>query len=81
MVLIAGAILVFAVITGITIYDKIQTSEANSAATKNSGVTAAPLNNENALNPPSIWNAQTNNASTNATPPLLEPVAPNTNAN
>jgi len=81
VVLIVVAILVFAVIAGITIYEKIQASEANAAAKQSSGVTTAPLNDGNALNPPSIWNAQSNSAPTNATTPLPEPAALDTNAN
>ena len=80
VVLIVATILLFATIAGITIYDKIRTA-SNNAAKQNSGVPAAPLNSGNVLNPPSIWNPQTNNAPTNATTSLPEPAAPDTNAN
>lgn len=81
LVLIVAAILVFATIAGITIYEKIQTSRVNGATKQNPGFSTTPLNNGSDLNPPSIWSAQTNRASTNATTPLPESVAPGTNAN
>lgn len=75
MVLIAAAVMVFAVIAGITIYQRIQSSEPNGASRRNSGVSPVSINNGNDLNPPSLWNAQTNGASTKATMPLSKPSA------
>lgn len=81
VLLIITVVLVFAAIAGITIYEKIQTSEAKDAGTQNPGVPTAPLNKENALNPPSIWNAETNGASTNVTTLSPEPAASDINVN
>lgn len=80
MVLIIAAVLVFAVMAGIIIYNKIQMSQTNRATRQNPGVSRVPLNNVNDLNPPTIWNTQPHGASTNTTTPLRKPIASETNA-
>jgi hypothetical protein len=78
IVVIIGAILVFAIFMGILIQQKIQTSDNNSKQSSNP--LTAPLNDQNGLNASPISNAW-NNDSTNDIAPSTEPIISNTNSN